>query len=113
MCCGLRNGLRPPALGLDRSLDILEQRRLEREEDRHSLARRLRAEYHSKVANLNVAAIPMRDGWLVGDCLYEAVIELFRDRLRDQLGRPPTADLLRIDFARRLSEETERIKSQA
>ncbi len=100
--------VRPPVLGLDRSLDILEQGRLRREEDRRGLARRLRAEYHSRVANLNVAAIPMRDGWLVGDCLYEAVIELFRDRLGDQLGVPPTADLLRIDFARRLSEDFDR-----
>jgi len=61
------------------------------------------AAYDAIVAGLGISPVPLREGWRPGDCLYEALIELFRERLRDALGLEPTAEALRERFAGRLS----------
>lgn len=97
--------VRPVPAGTE-DLAGLEAERLEWAARRALHREQLRTDYLALKDRLKIMPVPIRAGSRIGDCLHEALITLFPDRLRQALGhREPTAAALREDFAWRLEED--------
>ena len=95
----------PPLSGLEQSLAELEAARRRRVTDRRRLGERLRGDYGARVDALNVSAMPAQPGRVPGDCLYDAIIALFRNQRLAFMGRSPNSSALRMHFAERLRQD--------